>query len=136
MSGCFLTKLEVVTSRAGFRKPQTTHRGQNKRYNDSGSNAIGKLMLAEKKSHGSGSLSQEPTNECAIGCKLELFKSKMTLTASRQRQTILTAISLRVERHDGDFPDRRVRRELDLEVPIRTDNCFAPGNRNRRARCA
>jgi hypothetical protein len=48
VSGCFLTKLEAVTSRAGFRKPQTTHRGQTKRYNYSRSNAIEKSAVCRK----------------------------------------------------------------------------------------
>jgi hypothetical protein len=70
VSGCFLTKLKSrLTSRASFRKPQTTHRGQTKRYNYSRSNAIEKSMPGEKKFRRSYSLSQEPNNECQIGCK-------------------------------------------------------------------
>jgi len=51
VSGCFLTKLEVGWLRErGFRKPQTTHRGQTKRYNYSRSNAIEKERWAENSS--------------------------------------------------------------------------------------
>jgi len=64
VSGCFLTKLEVGWLRQrGFRKPQTTHRGQKKRYNYSRSNAIGKYARRGKIFATACAKSREPRND-------------------------------------------------------------------------
>ena len=85
-------------------------------------------MPGEKKFRRSYSLSQEPNNECEIGCKPSLFRSRMALTVSRQRQSILAAVPLRIERHDSYFTNGGIGTHLDLEVAVWSNHRFATRN--------
>ena|SRR5215813_13053143 len=136
VSGCFLTSLKSADFASEFSKAQNNSPRAIK------DTTIRAVMLSGNKCCAENSSQRQfrkpgasyPTRSAVT----EAFQIKWsTLIGSRQRQTVLTAISLGIERHDGHFAHRRVRRHLDLEISIRTDNRFASSrNRDRRARRA